>query len=237
MRITAKENKTIPQAVILISARAEWNAVVEFYENPAVESSPLGKHFQIPVSGINCLFFHGGWGKVAAATSAQYVIDRWQPQLLVNLGTCGGFNGLVDVGEVILANETVIYDIYERMGDPLAAFEHYSTHIDLSYLGQPYPHAVRAGRLVSADQDIDPAMVQTLSVDFSAVAADWESGAIAWTAARNDTKVLILRAVSDLVGAGGGELYDQGDFQLRAREVMLPLLRALPAWLNCAFEK
>jgi adenosylhomocysteine nucleosidase len=80
-------------------------------------------------------------------------------------------------------------------------------------------------------------MVQTLSVDFSAVAADWESGAIAWTAARNDTKVLILRAVSDLVGAGGGELYDQGDFQLRAREVMLPLLRALPAWLNCAFEK
>lgn len=225
------------KTVVVISARAEWMATCEAFDQSAVETSPLGEFFNALVSGFDCVFFHGGWGKVAAAASAQYVIDRWRPRLLVNLGTCGGFHRLVDVGEVILASETVIYDIYERMGDPQAALEHYSTHIDLSYLGQPYPHAVRAGRLVSADQDIDPAMVQTLSVDFSAVAADWESGAIAWTAAHNDTRVLILRAVSDLVGAGGGELYDQGDFQLRAREVMLPLLRALPAWLNCAFEK
>jgi adenosylhomocysteine nucleosidase len=234
MRITAKENKTIPQAVILISARAEWNVAVEFYENPAVESSPLGKHFQMPVLGINCLFFHGGWGKVAAAASAQYVIDRWQPRLIVNLGTCGGFEGAVNVGEVILADETVIYDIYERMGDPQAARAHFTTRIDLSYLRQPYPHPVRIGRLVSADQDIDPAMVETLKYEYGAAAADWESGAIAWTAARNGTRVLILRAVSDLVGVGGGELYDQGDFQQRARGVMLPLLRALPAWLDCA---
>lgn len=237
MRITAKENKTIPEVVILISARAEWNAAVEFYENPAVESSPLGEHFQMPVSGINCLFFHGGWGKVAAAASTQYVIDRWQPRLIVNLGTCGGFEGSVNVGEVILASETVIYDIYERMGDPHAALEHYTTRIDLSFLCQPYPFAVRVGRLVSADQDIDPALVTMLVEKHTAVAADWESGAIAWTAARNDIGVLILRAVSDLVGSGGGELYDQGDFQERARGVMLPLLRALPAWLDCVYQK
>ena len=40
------------------------------------------------------------------------------------------------------------------------------------------------------------------------MAADWESGAIAWTAARNGVPCLILRAVSDLVDSLGGEVYD-----------------------------
>lgn len=226
-----------PKVAVIISARAEWNTAVEFHEHPEMVSSPLGEQFHTTISGIDCLFFHGGWGKVAAAAGTQYVIDHWQPQLLVNLGTCGGFAGAVSVGEVILVDETVIYDIVERMGDPREALAHYTTHIDLSYLRQPYPYTVRVGRLVSADQDIDPAMVKVLETDYGAVAADWESGAIAWTAARNSTRVLILRAVSDLVDAGGGELYNQGDFHQRAREVMPPLLHALPAWLKCALDK
>lgn len=225
------------QAAVILSARAEWNTALEYFKQPTVDTSPFGDHFYLPNPEVQCLLFHGGWGKVAAAASAQYVIDRWHPRLIVNLGTCGGFEGAVNVGEVILADETVIYDIYERMGDPRAARAHFTTIIDFSNLRQPYPHPVRIGRLVSADQDIDPAMVETLKSEYGAAAADWESGAIAWTAARNNTRVLILRAVSDLVGAGGGELYNQGDFQQRARGVMLPLLRALPAWLDCAFQK
>lgn len=48
------------------------------------------------------MFFHGGWGKIAAVASAQYVIDRWSPELLVNLGTCGGFEGEITKGTIIL---------------------------------------------------------------------------------------------------------------------------------------
>ena len=48
------------------------------------------------------LFFHGGWGKIAAAASTQYVIDRWSPTLLVNLGTCGGFEGEIEKGTIRL---------------------------------------------------------------------------------------------------------------------------------------
>ena len=66
--------------------------------------------------------------------------------------------------------------------------------------------------------------------------ADWESAAIAWTAQRNGVRVLILRAVSDLVSESGGELYDGGDFNTRAAQVMRPLLQALPGWIRCAFQ-
>ena len=220
---------------VLISAGEEWISALHVFNDPPQNPSPIGDYFAISLAGHDCLFFHGGWGKVSAAATTQYVIDRWRPDLLINLGTCGGLEGQISVGEVVLASDTLIYDIYERMGDPQSALDHYSTRIDLSCLRPPFPHDVRISRLVSGDQDIDPGMVNKLISEHQAIAADWESGAIAWVAACNGTRVLILRVVSDMVGVTGGEIYDLGDFAGRAAWVMQPLLRALPDWIRCAF--
>ena len=57
----------------------------------------------------------GGWGKVAAAASAEYAVARWHPRYLVNLGTCGGITGRIDRFAIVLVNRTIIYDIYEAM--------------------------------------------------------------------------------------------------------------------------
>ena len=186
------------------------------------------------LGGRDTALFHSGWGKISAASSTQYVIDRWRPRLVINLGTCGGLAGKTRVGEVLLVEKTVVYDIYERMGNPKEAVEHYSTNLDLSFLAEPYPQTVRKAQLVSADQDIDPDLVHMLVDDYGAIAADWESGAIAWTANLNKTPCLILRGVSDVVDPFGGEIYESDEFQNRADEVMLPLLRALPNWIRCA---
>jgi len=65
------------------------------------------------------------------------------------------------------------------------------------------------------------------------VAADWESGAIAWVAQRNRVRCLILRGVTDLVGPNGGEAYGNLElFQSRTREVMQTLIGQLPDWLE-----
>ena len=88
---------------------------------------------------------------------------------------------------------------------------------------------------MSADQDLDPANVRRIVEEYEAAAADWESGAIAWTAHRNSTRVIILRSVSDLVRETGGDLYNNDGFMQRAEEVMLPLLKSLPNWVRCAF--
>ncbi len=226
---------SIIDVVVLISAQAEWKTVISFYHGPTIHTSPFGPYFFTNLAGKNTVLFNGGWGKVSAAASTQYVIDKWHPRLLINIGTCGGIDGKINVGDTILADETIIYDIFERMGNPLEAVEDYTTHIDLSYLCEPFPQRVRLGRLVSADQDIDPGQVRTLGEEYDAAAADWESGAIAWTAHRNSTRLIILRSVSDLVRETGGELYENGGFAQRAEEVMTPLLKSLPNWVRCAF--
>ena len=222
------------QIAVMISAHAEWDCAISYYKNPTVVSTPAGAYFNRELANRRVLFFHAGWGKVASAAAAQYIIDHWSPALIINLGTCGGFAGEVEVGDIILPNETLIYDIYERMGDPKSALDHYRTRLDLSFLCLPFPRDVRITRLISADQDIDPDLVIKLKEEYEAVAADWESGTIAWVAQHNRTDCLILRVVSDLVDGMGGELYNQGSFTDRTREVFTPLLMTLPNWIRCA---
>jgi len=223
--------------VVLISADAEWRAVRALLPQVAPQPSPPGEWF---VTDLDLgerrelvIFFHGGWGKIAAAASTQYVIDRWSPAFLVNLGTCGGFEGEIERGAIVLAERTIVYDIVEQMTDPQAAIAHYTTELDLSWLLEPHPHPVRRTLLVSADRDLIAEDIPQLKVQYGAAAGDWESGAIAWVAAQNDTRCLILRGVTDLVGAGGGEAYDGNKHVYRenAGTVMEQLVKALPAWL------
>jgi len=114
-------------AVVLISDDAEWRAVRSHYPRVEMRHSPYGEIFSIELSGKQATFFQGGWGKIAAAASAQYAIDRFAPKLLMNLGTCSGFLGSVELGEVILVKETLVYDIVEQMTDSQKAIEHYVT--------------------------------------------------------------------------------------------------------------
>ncbi len=227
-----------PRIAVLISANLEWRALHQVIPEAEDQPSPLGSWFLRPmkIGGKTepVLFFHGGWGKIAAAASTQYVIDRWAPCLLVNLGTCGGFEGEIERGTVILVERTLVYDIIEQMGDFDEHIAHYTTDLDLSWLSGPYPQPVQRGLLVSADRDLVVEEIPNLKTRYGAVAGDWESGAIAFVAARNHTRCLILRGVTDLVGASGGEAYEGNIrvFEENAARILALLVSHLPEWVE-----
>jgi len=106
------------EAVVIVSCRFEWQATLALFPGVEIPSSPFG-----------------GWGKISAAASAQYVIDRWRPDLLINLGTCGGFRGETERGEILLVERTIVYDIVEQITDPEAAAK-----------GPPQPDRLRRSR-------------------------------------------------------------------------------------------
>jgi adenosylhomocysteine nucleosidase len=219
------------KTVVLISAIAEWIAVKPLFAHAQIEQFPFGEYFTIPMQDEEITFFHSGWGKISSAGSMQYVIDRYAPDLIVNLGTCGGFEGGISVGELILVEKTYVYDIVELMGD-LDIVSYYGSTLDLSWLAEPYPYPARRGMIASADSDLPPAKIPFLR-SLGAIAADWESAALAWVATRNNARLLILRGVSDMVSEEGGEAYDNIEmFNERARGIMQQLVEQLPDWLN-----
>jgi len=186
--------KNIP-VVVLISANAEWREVKLIYPKENFKTTPWGEYFETEIASkggnIPIIFFHEGWGKVAAAGATQYAIDRWNPDAMINLGTCGGFEGSVNRFDILLIDKTVIYDIKEAMGDSKEAIDDYSTEIDLSWIAPP--DSIKKTILVSADRDLVPEEIEGLKQNYKAIAGDWETGAIAYTCKRNNKKLLINR--------------------------------------------
>ena len=253
-RLTKTGEPYTMQAAIIISSPIEWRATLPLFPDAKVQASPMGAWFETKIrapnstaetqvgirtgilreTGLRVIFFHGGWGKISAAASAQYVIDRWSPKVLINLGTCGGFSGEIERGEILLVERAIVYDIVEQMTDPDEALAHYTTNIDLSWLKGEPPHPVRRSLIVSGDRDLIADEVPKLKQRFGAVAGDWESGAIAWVAARNGVRCLILRGVTDRVGPGGGEAYHGNVhvFADGAAAILKRLIDYLPAWIE-----
>src|SRR5688572_30085671 len=219
------------KTVILISAIAEWNAVKSLFPDAKIQRFPYGESFNLTLGTLNLKLFHSGWGKIASAGAIQYLIDHYSPGLIINLGTCGGFEGVVQQGEIVLVDQTYVYDIVELMGD-LDIATYYASSLDLSWLAEPYPHPVRRGLIASADSDLPPDKISFLKQK-GAIAADWESAALAWVAQKNNARLLILRGVSDMVSEDGGEAYNNIEvFNERARKIMEKLIKQLPDWLN-----
>ena len=217
--------------VVLISANAEWDGVKPLFPDAAFQITPFGETADVTLDTWKLTLFHSGWGKIASAASMQYVIDHYSPDLVVNLGTCGGFEGMAKRGDLILVDQAIVYDIVELM-DESDVTNYYASSLDLSWLAEPHPYPTRRGLIASADSDIQPEKIPLLKAK-GALAADWESAALAWVGTKNHARLLILRMVSDLVSEKGGEAYgDITIFNERAKEIMKQLFEQLPGWLG-----
>jgi adenosylhomocysteine nucleosidase len=230
-------NEKSHNVVVLISANAEWKVVKSIFPNEKYQPTPWGEFFQTEIETAKgktpVLFFHEGWGKTAAAGATQFAIDQWKPEYLINIGTCGGFDGSINRYETLLVNKTIVYDIKEAMGDSKEAIDDYTTTIDLSWIKVDKTDSVRESLLVSADRDLVPVEISELKEKYNAIAGDWESASIAYTCKRNNKKVIILRGVTDLVNSSGGEAYGNDKvFQNGTEVVMKKLIRQLPNWLS-----
>ena len=218
---------------VLISARIEWRVLRALVPSVQPIATPFGECLEMSLRGHAVRFVQGGWGKVSAAASAQWVLDHDRPDLLVNLGTCGGLKGRVAQGAILLVERTLVYDLIEQMSDGAEELAFYTTELDLSWLPPELPHPVLRSLMVSGDRDIVASDVPHLINKHQAIAADWESAAIAWVAKRNDARLLILRGVSDLVDEDGGEAYgNHALFAERTTEIMGRLIEQLPDWLD-----
>jgi adenosylhomocysteine nucleosidase len=86
--------------------------------------------------------------------------------------------------------------------------------------------------IATADQDLEPERIAYLFEKYGAVAADWESGAIAYVAHKNNkTRCLIVRGVSDVVDPSGGKPSSNKEITEGTRIVMGRLLESLPEWI------
>jgi len=217
--------------LVIVSSDAEWRAFQRVTSpSRGYRASPYGGWFteEITPSGRGSqgvIFFQGGWGKIDAAASAQYAITRFKPKKIINIGTAGGFPGLVEKEDIILVSRVVTYDIHEQMSDPDEAVAYYSHRLELPPI--TLRKGMHAATIVSGDRDLFPEEIPGLAKKYNAVAGDWESGAIAHVAAKNKVPCHIIRGISDIVYPAGSEAYGSLDTFEKASEKILKKLYGL----------
>ena len=145
------------------------------------------------------MFFHSGDTKTKSAAACQFAIDRWHPDGIVNLGTCGGVRKKIKKLDIIMARKTVQYDCITRFGEPKRLF--YGpmvTKIDASWVDLGgVSTKLYQGTIATADQDLNRGWREELQKE-NVLGADWESGAISKVCKLNQVKCLILRGVTDI---------------------------------------
>jgi adenosylhomocysteine nucleosidase len=146
-----------------------------------------------------------GIGKVLAVTQIAKAICERRPELIVNVGFCGGLNGSAQ-GALVLPSETRQWDLDLRPLD-LPLGHGYAMHcplrlprVDLRALPNPV-----CGRIISGDRFVD----SSVHVDPQAVAVDMETAAIALLACEFGIPFVSVREVSDVADGPQGVPHQQ----------------------------
>lgn len=213
---------------IHINSNLEWESTVNICSPTEIFQSPYGPYFykQFEFWQEPCLIYFSGYSKEKAAGCAQYMICNFPLKHLFVIGTSGGVDPRLQLLDVVIANETVIYDCIDRLEyEPTLFPEDFKTPIDIHFTeNKKLPDKTWIGRIATADQDID-ATIRSMLMPHKVLVADWESGAIALIAKFNQVPITIFRGVSDLPEKNLSQEEQTEQYRTNTPKLMARLIR------------
>lgn len=168
--------------------------------------------------GLDVVVLQSGIGKVNAAVGTAILLERYQPDAVINTGSAGGFATDLTIGDVIISDEVRHHDVdavvfgYELGQVPgmPAAYQADKALRDIARnaitaLGEVQ---VREGLIATGDAFMaEPARVAKTREQFpSMLAVEMEGAAIAQTCHLYGCPFVVIRALSDIPGSGDNHL-------------------------------
>ncbi|NYT73486.1 5'-methylthioadenosine/S-adenosylhomocysteine nucleosidase [Halomonas sp. QX-2] len=168
--------------------------------------------------GLEVIVLQSGIGKVNAAVGTAILLERHQPDAIINTGSAGGFAADLAIGDVIISDEVrhhdvdaVVfgYEIGQVPGMPAAYLADKSlrevARNAIASLGEVQ---VREGLIATGDAFMaDPVRVDATRAQFpSMLAVEMEGAAIAQTCHLYQCPFVVIRALSDIPGSGDNHL-------------------------------
>ena len=169
--------------------------------------------------GHRIILVKSGVGKVNSALCTQYIIDKFNPNYIINTGIAGGIAENLAVGDIVIGEKLVQYDFdVSAIGyakgymctviEPDKPTLFYSDEKLISDFEKTLNGKVNVhkGLIASGDtfiSDID--RKKEIRKIFNATAVEMEGCAIAQTSTANNIPFLIVRAISDLADNEAGK--------------------------------
>lgn len=196
---------------IICALSIEVEGLAKLLENKKENTFAKMKYISGTINGKEVVMTECGIGKVNAAMSTQVMIDKYNPDVIINSGIAGSVSRELKIGDIVISKDCVQHDFDgTQMGDPKGLIQYNDeTRIDI-----PVSEAVAAklfdackdientnvilGRIATGDIFVaEKAMRSAIADEFCAVACEMEGGAVAQVCYRNDVPCAVLRCISD----------------------------------------
>ncbi|TFE01078.1 5'-methylthioadenosine/S-adenosylhomocysteine nucleosidase [Jeotgalibacillus salarius] len=173
------------------------------------------------LKGKEVVLVKSGIGKVNAAMTTTILMERYQPDVIINTGSAGGFDPELSVGDIVISNEVRHHDVdvtafnyeYGQVPDMPAAFKA-DENLKLTALkcaGLIEDIKTVSGLIATGDSFMnDPIRVEALQGKFEGLQAlEMEAAAIAQVAYQYQIPFVIIRSLSDIAGKESHISFDQ----------------------------
>jgi adenosylhomocysteine nucleosidase len=199
---------------IISALEEEQQGLVEAMQGPARLVHGMRTYTSGKIAGIAAVCVLSRIGKVAAATTASVLVEKFGVTHILLTGVAGAGDAGVKVGDVVVAESLLQYDmdaspLFPRFEVPLTGLSHFGTDQFLSNLvasaasrfleteaGQPRLHR---GLIASGDQFISSAArIDALGAELPGLlAVEMEGAAVAQVCFELGVPYAVIRTISD----------------------------------------
>ncbi|MEF1171949.1 5'-methylthioadenosine/S-adenosylhomocysteine nucleosidase [Vibrio sinaloensis] len=206
---------------IIGAMEQEVSILKDAIENCETLSKAGCTYFSGQINGVDVVLLQSGIGKVAAAVGTTILLDEYQPDVVINTGSAGGFDSSLNLGDVVISTEVrhhdadvtaFGYEIGQMAGQPAAfiADEKLMDVAEKALSQMEDKHAVR-GLICTGDAFVCTAERQAfIRQNFpSVIAVEMEASAIAQTCHQFKVPFVVVRAISDVADKEASMSFDE----------------------------
>lgn len=173
------------------------------------------------MNGVEVVLLRSGIGKVNAAMSTTILLDKFQPDYVINTGSAGGSDESLNVGDIVISTEVRHHDVdvtafdyeYGQVPKLPPAFLADEELIKIADKGAKELQGVQVVQGLIASGDIfvnELAVVESIREKFNVVkAVEMEAAAIAQVCYQFKVPFVIIRSLSDIAGKESNISFDQ----------------------------
>ncbi|MBB5324857.1 adenosylhomocysteine nucleosidase [Anoxybacillus tepidamans] len=173
------------------------------------------------LNGVDVILLKSGIGKVNAAMSTTILLERFQPDVVINTGSAGGFLSSLNVGDIVISTEVVHHDVdvtafgyaYGQVPGMPARYTADTKLIEAAEKSAAHIRDIQVvkGLIATGDSFMnDPARVEFVRTQFSNLyAVEMEAAAIAQVCFQFGVPFVVIRALSDIAGKESNVSFEQ----------------------------
>lgn len=179
---------------VSIATKWEFEATLDYFEvnNEERCEYPYGEFFLKKVNDAELIFYFTGVRKANGVGANQYMISRFDLDMVIVAGTCAGIDDTYSHLDVIVPHRAVQYDCTVKEVEPLIK-QSFIVDIPLAHYGNDF----LTGTIATADRAVVMWKDYVELNEHGITIADTEAGAIAYICKKNGVECIIVKGISD----------------------------------------